>query len=99
MPQDRQFLQILGGEAGCRLIAEDFYARVAMSERPSITAEDLERWTDNGAQWRPLEVSDDRAVVELCTCYGEPVDVVQGQTAALIAYVRDHADDSRSELS
>jgi hypothetical protein len=66
-----------------------------MSERPSITAEDLERWTDNGAQWRSLEVSDERAVVELCTCYGEPVDVVEGRTTALIAYVRDHADDSR----
>jgi hypothetical protein len=70
-----------------------------MSERPSVTAEDLERWTDNGAQWRPLEVFDERAVVELCTCYGEPVDVVEGRTAALIAYVREHADDSRPDLS
>ena len=52
-----------------------------MSERPSITVEDLERWTDNGAQWRALEVSDERAVVELCTCYGEPVDVVEGTDA------------------
>jgi hypothetical protein len=69
-----------------------------MSERPTITAEDLERWTDNGAQWRPLEVSDERAVVELCTCYGEAVDVVEGRTPALIAYVREHADDSRADL-
>jgi hypothetical protein len=64
-----------------------------MEERPLITAEDLERWTDNGAQWRPLEVSDELAVVELCTCYGEPVDVVQGRAPALIAYVREHAGD------
>jgi hypothetical protein len=60
-------------------------------ERPVLTVNDLERWTDNGAQWRPLEVSDELAVVELCTCYGEPVDVVQGRSAALIAYVREHA--------
>jgi hypothetical protein len=70
-----------------------------MDERPSITAEDLERWTDNGAQWRPLEVSDERAVVELRTCHGEAVDVVEGRTPALIAYVREHADDSRVDLS
>jgi len=70
-----------------------------MGERPAISAEDLERWTDNGAQWRPLEVTDERAVVELCTCYGEPVDVVEGGTPALIAYVREHADESRADLS
>ena len=64
-----------------------------MEGRPSITVEDLERWTDNGAQWRPLEVSDDLAVVELCTCYGEPVDVVQGMTPELVAYVRDYRHD------
>jgi hypothetical protein len=65
-----------------------------VDERPSITAEDLERWTDNGAQWRPLEVSDELAVVELCTCYGEPVDVVRGRSPTLIAYVREHAGDA-----
>jgi hypothetical protein len=61
--------------------------------RPSVTVEDLERWTDNGAVWRPLEVSDDRAVVELCTCYGEAVDVVEGREPELIAYVREHAGE------
>jgi hypothetical protein len=64
-----------------------------MEGRPSITVEDLERWTDNGAQWRPLEISDERAVVELCTCYGEAVDVVQSEAPELIAYVREHAHD------
>jgi hypothetical protein len=64
-----------------------------MEGRPSITVEDLERWTDNGAQWRPLEVSDERAVVELCTCYGEAVDVVQSEAPELIEYVREHAHD------
>ncbi|HWE32476.1 MAG TPA: hypothetical protein VG410_03275 [Solirubrobacteraceae bacterium] len=64
-----------------------------MERRPTVTVEDLERWTDHGAQWRALELSDERAVVELCTCYGEPVDVVESGTAEVIAYVRDHADD------
>jgi hypothetical protein len=59
-------------------------------ERPSVTVEDLERWTDHGAMWRPLEISDERAVVELCTCYGEAVDVVEGRTSDVIDYVRGH---------
>jgi hypothetical protein len=57
-------------------------------QRPSVTAEDLVRWTDHGAVWRTLEVSDALAVVELCTCYGEPVDVVEGRAPDVIAYVR-----------
>jgi hypothetical protein len=61
-----------------------------MSERPRITIEDLERWTDHGAQWRVLEYAQGRAVVELCTCYGEPVDVAEGDSPALIEYVRTH---------
>jgi hypothetical protein len=64
-----------------------------MESRPAITVEDLERWTDNGAQWRPLEITDDRAVVELCTCYGEAVDVVEGCGPELVEYVREHAHD------
>ncbi len=62
-----------------------------MERRPTVTVEDLERWTDHGAQWRALELTDERAVVELCTCYGEPVDVVESATTEVIAYVRDHA--------
>ena len=45
------------------------------------TIEDLERWEDHGATWRPLELTDERVVVELCTCYGEPVDVLQSEDA------------------
>ncbi len=61
-------------------------------ERPTITIADLERWEEHGAMWRPLEVSDERAVVELCTCYGEPVDTVQSQSPELIEFVRAHRD-------
>jgi hypothetical protein len=60
--------------------------------RPGTIA-DLEAWTDHGATWRPVELSDERVVVELCTCYGERVDVLHSEDAALIAYVRRHRDD------
>ncbi len=58
--------------------------------RPGLSVAALERWEDNGASWRALEVSDERAVVELCTCYGEPVDVLAGEAPELVAYVREH---------
>ncbi len=61
--------------------------------RAPVTIEDLERWKDHGAVWRAVEVSDQRAVLELCTCYGEPVDIVQSHAAELIAYVREHRAD------
>jgi hypothetical protein len=67
----------------------------AEHRRPSLSVEDLTRWEDNGALWRALEVTDQRAVVELCTCYGEPVDVVRGEDPELIAYVRAHRDDGQ----
>ena len=58
--------------------------------RPSLTLEDLTRWEENGASWRALEVSDQRVVVELCTCYGEPVDTLAGEGRELIELVRSH---------
>jgi hypothetical protein len=59
----------------------------------SITLDELERWADHGATWRALEVSDQRALVELCTCHGEPVDYVRGEAPELIEFVRLHRDD------
>jgi hypothetical protein len=56
--------------------------------RPSLSIEDLKRWEDNGASWRAIEITDQRAVVELCTCYGEPVDRLEGDSPELIAFVR-----------
>ena len=57
--------------------------------RPGLSVADLERWVENGATWRAVEVSEERAVVELCTCYGEPVDLLAGETPELVAYVRE----------
>ena len=61
--------------------------------RPSLTLEDLTRWEENGATWRALEITDEGAVVELRTCYGETVDVLRGDAPELIAFVRAHRDD------
>jgi hypothetical protein len=60
-----------------------------------ITVAELERWEEHGATWRTLELSPDRAVVELCTCYGEPVDRLEGTAPELIAFVRDHRGSDR----
>jgi hypothetical protein len=38
---------------------------------PSVTVEELERWTLFGATWRVAEITEDRAVVDLCQCTGE----------------------------
>jgi hypothetical protein len=68
------------------------HGRSSEYERPPVTVEDLTRWEEHGAIWRPLEVSDERAVVELCTCYGERVDVVRSDAPDLIAFVRAQRD-------
>ena len=49
---------------------------------------DLERWLDHGAHFRVRELSDDRAVVDLCTCCGEPVERLESDDPALIAFLR-----------
>ena len=74
------------GRSGC-------CGRLTVGDRPEITVQELERWEEHGATWRTLELSEDRAVVELCTCYGEPVDVLQSTRRELIEFVRDHASD------
>src|SRR5256885_10575002 len=34
----------------------------------------LQRWEHHGAQWRLVGIQNGHAAVDLCTCYGEPVD-------------------------
>jgi hypothetical protein len=60
--------------------------------RPATIAE-LQDWTLNGATWEPVQLSDERAVVELCTCHGERVDVVESGDPEVIEFVRRHRDD------
>jgi hypothetical protein len=57
----------------------------------------LERWKSHGADYRVLHLSDDRAVVELCTCFGEPVDRLESVDPRLLSYLRKIASGSASE--
>ena len=59
----------------------------------AATIAELDDWTLNGASWELVELSPDRAVVELYTCHGERVDVVESVDAEFIQYVRSHRDD------
>ena len=59
----------------------------------AATIRELEDWELNGATWRPLELSENWAVIELCTCHGERVDVVESEDPELIEFVRAHQPD------
>ena len=37
----------------------------------------LERWEGSGAVWEAVRLSDELAVLDLCTCYGEPVGRIE----------------------
>jgi hypothetical protein len=56
--------------------------------RAGLTTAELERWEQHGATWRATEITDQRVVVELCTCSGEPVDLRAGEASDVIEYVR-----------
>jgi hypothetical protein len=56
-----------------------------MAESPM---EMLERWEEEGAVWRPFHLSDELAVIDLCTCTGEPVERIESDDAQLIDWVR-----------
>ena len=60
--------------------------------RPATIAE-LEDWTLNGATWQPVELSAEHAVVELLTCHGERVDVVESGEPEFIEFVRTNRGD------
>jgi hypothetical protein len=51
----------------------------------------LTRWEHHGAVWRTLHVSDAKAIVDLCTCHGEPVDRIESGDPELIAFLRERA--------
>jgi hypothetical protein len=48
----------------------------------------IERWEHHGATWRAVHVSDAKAIVDLCTCHGEPVERIESADPELIAFVR-----------
>jgi hypothetical protein len=49
----------------------------------------LARWEEHGAVWRTLHLSDRKAIVELCSCQGEPVDRLESDDPELIRFLRD----------
>ena len=49
----------------------------------------LKRWEDHGAEWRVVALGDDRAIVDLCTCSGEPVERLESDDPALITFLRE----------
>jgi len=61
--------------------------------RSGLTVAEIEDWELHGAIWRALEVTDRRAVVELCSCTGEPMDVAEGDSRELIEFVRERRTD------
>jgi hypothetical protein len=54
----------------------------AMSECP---ADVLERWECCGGTWRIRSLSVDTAEIDLCTCTGEPVDVLRSSEVGFLA--------------
>lgn len=58
-----------------------------MAESP-LTLADLERWELFGATWRVVELTDARAVLDMCACTGQLVERRSSADPALIDYVR-----------
>jgi hypothetical protein len=62
--------------------------------RSGLSVAELEDWELHGAIWRAREVTDERAVVELCSCSGELMDVAEGDAPELIEFVRAHPPEA-----
>ena len=59
----------------------------------TLTIDGLERWLLSGAHWRVVDISNQHAVVDLCTCTGEPLERLQTEDPAVIGYLRTaHCD-------
>ncbi len=59
----------------------------------ATTIKELQDWELGGAQWRRVIVTDERAVVDLCTCSGELMERVQSEEPEVIEFVRSHPGD------
>ena len=53
-----------------------------------LTIDGLENWWNFGAQWRVVDISNRHAVVDLCSCTGEPLERLQTEDPTVIAYLR-----------
>ena len=59
----------------------------------ALTIEVLEDWVRAGAHWRVLHHGDRRAVVELQQCTGAPVERLESDDPAVIAYLEGVGSD------
>ena len=59
----------------------------------TLTIETLENWVRAGAHWRVLHHGERRAVVELQQCTGQPVERVESDDPAVIAYLNGVESD------
>jgi hypothetical protein len=53
----------------------------------TFTVETLEDWVRAGAHWRVIHHGERRAIVELQQCTGEPVERLESDDPAVIAYL------------
>lgn len=58
---------------------------MGMAETP---VEILQRWEEHGAVWRIVSIGDERAIVDLCTCYGEPVERIESDDPNVLEFLR-----------
>jgi hypothetical protein len=54
---------------------------------PESPREVLDRWEEHGALWRLQSLSGAEAVVDLCACTGERMDVLRSGDPELLAYL------------
>jgi hypothetical protein len=59
-----------------------------VSESPILT---LTRWGQHGGMWRILSLDQTQAVVELCSCSGEPMEELRSEDPDLLRYLTDRA--------
>ena len=55
------------------------------------TLEVLERWEQSGAIWRVRTLSESAAVIDLCTCFGEPVETLRATQPDVLRYLAARA--------
>jgi hypothetical protein len=58
-----------------------------MLESPIVT---LTRWEEHGAVWRTRHLSETAAIVDLCSCAGDPVDELRSEDPELLRYLAGH---------
>jgi hypothetical protein len=59
----------------------------------TLTVETLEAWARAGAHWRVLHHGEHRAVVQLQQCTGEPIERIESDDRAVIAYLEGVESD------